>query len=156
MKFIKILIPSTFAFLVVGLLFLGVLERSVAQPAASLPPVIQAGFALWAKGGGIDVVLAEWQKGGLLEGDRASAQSNYFKRLNWATGSFKGYDVLQAKTIGRSSQVLYLSINFERGAVYGRFVLYRAEKGWVVQNMDFSTKPEAVMPWLAFEGEREY
>jgi hypothetical protein len=43
-------------------------------------------------------------------------------------------------------------VNFEQAAVYGRFLLYRADKGWVVQNMDFSPKPEAIMPWLAFEG----
>jgi hypothetical protein len=50
--------------------------------------------------------------------------------------------------------VLYLAINFERGAVYARFLFYRTEKDWVVQNVDLSTRPEALMPWLAFEGER--
>ncbi len=155
MKTIKVLVPCLLA-AILGCLVLS-LQRGAAQSNSSVPSVIQAGFALWAKGGGIDTVLNEWQKGGLLEGDnRATAHSSYFKRLSWATGSYKGYDMLQTKNIGRNSQVMYLSINFERGAVYGRFVLYRGDKGWVAQNIDFSTKPEAVMPWLAFEGEKEY
>ena len=132
----------------------------LAQPLAAaangpVPAVIQAGFDLWTKGGGVDVVLAEWQKGGLMEGDsKAAAQADYFRRVNRAAGSYRGYELLQAKPIGRSSQVIYLSINFERGAVFARFLLYRADKNWVAQNMDFSSRPEAVMPWLAYEGEK--
>ncbi|MGA2867170.1 MAG: hypothetical protein ABSF95_22055 [Verrucomicrobiota bacterium] len=131
-----------------------------AQPVAaevkgSVPAVIQAGFDLWSKGGGVDVVLAEWQKGGLMEGEsKAAAQADYFRRVNRAAGSYRGYELLQAKAIGRRSQVIYLSINFERGAVFARFLLYRADESWVVQNMDFSSRPEAVMPWLAYEGEK--
>jgi len=40
---------------------------------------------------------------------------------------------------------------FERGIVYARFLVCRADKDWVVQTMDFNTKPEAIMPWLTFE-----
>jgi hypothetical protein len=46
--------------------------------------------------------------------------------------------------------VIYLSINYERGAVFARFLLYRAQD-WVVQSMDFNYRPEALMPWLAME-----
>ena len=98
-------------------------------------------------------MLDAWQKGGLLEGDRkVAAQSNYLRRAVQAVGNYNSYDLIEAKRIGLSSQIIYLSINFERGAVYARFVLYRSNKNWVVQNMDFSTQPEAVMPWLSFEG----
>ena len=44
----------------------------------SVPPIIQAGFALWPKGGA-PRALDAWQKGGLIEGDRkVKAESNYF------------------------------------------------------------------------------
>jgi hypothetical protein len=43
-------------------------------------------------------------------------------------------------------------MNFERSAIYARFMLYRNDKAWVLQNMDFNPRPEAIMPWLAFEG----
>jgi hypothetical protein len=60
----------------------------------------------------------------------------------------------QTKGVSRNSEVIYLSINFEQGLVYARFLVYKTEKDWVVQNMDFSDRPEALMPWLAFEGQQ--
>lgn len=123
-----------------------------ADSTPSVPPVIQAGFTSWAKGG---VVLAfdAWQKGGFMAGDRKiAAQSNYFKRLDRAIGSYKSYELIETKEIGLSSEIVYLAVNFEQGGVYARFLLYRTDKGWIVQDMDFSTKPEAIMPWLAFAG----
>ncbi len=86
--------------------------------------------------------------------NKISNQSAYFRRLDRTVGNYRFYEVLETKAIGQNSQVVYISINFERAAVYGRFHLYRADKGWVVQNMDFSTKPELIMLWLAFEGVR--
>ena len=121
----------------------------------SIPPVIEAGFDSWGKGGGIDAILSSWQKGGLMEGSNKSAtQARYFRNLSPALGNYRTHEYIESKGIGRASQVIYLSINFERGVVYGRFLVYRTEKDWVVQNMDFSDRPEAIMPWLAFNGER--
>ncbi len=90
-----------------------------------------------------------------MEGsNKAAAQARYFRSLGQALGNYKSHEFLETKAIGRSSQVLYLSINFDKGAVYGRFLLYRTEKDWVVQNMDFNDRPEAIMPWLALGEQR--
>lgn len=124
-----------------------------AQSSPAVPSVIQAGFELWGKGGGMAVVLDVWQKGGLMEGDRKVATLlEFFRRIDRAVGHYRSHEVIQTKRIGPSSEVLYLALNFERGAVYARFLLYRTERAWVVQNLDFSVKPETLMPWLAFEG----
>jgi hypothetical protein len=133
-------------------LALSPLQTGAADPDGALPPILQSGLALWTKGG-VSLALDAWQKGGLLEGDRKiPAQVNYFKRLDRALGDYKSCELIESKKFGQNSQIIYLSLNFARGAVYGRFVLYLRDKNWVVQNMDFSTKPEAIMPWLAFEG----
>ncbi|MCX6903723.1 MAG: hypothetical protein NTW03_09655, partial [Verrucomicrobia bacterium] len=127
------------------------LRAVAADSALPVPPLIQSGFTLWAKGG-VEIALNLWEKGGLMEGDnKVAVQSAYFKRLDRAIGNFKSFEVIEAKKIGQTSQIIYLVINFERGAVFGRFVFYRTDKSWVVQNMDFSTRPEALMPWLSFE-----
>ncbi len=123
-----------------------------AEPTSSIPPIIDAGLALLAKNG-IDVALDTWQKGGLLEGDgKVRVLSNYVRRLDRALGNYKSSELLETKPLGQSSRIVYVAMNFQRGAVYARFALYRADKDWVVQNLDFSTKPETIMPWLAFEG----
>jgi hypothetical protein len=120
-----------------------------------VPGLIEAGLELWTKGGGSDATLSFWQKGGLMEGsNKAAREAGYFRSLSRALGNYKSYDLIQSKGVSRTSQVIYLSINFERGVVYGRLLLYQTAKDWVVQNMDFSERPEALMPWLAFEGER--
>ncbi len=116
-----------------------------------VPTIVQDGFAAWAKGGSI-LGFDTWPKGGLLEESRKVAlQSDYFKRLDRALGNYRAYELVESKAIGTTSQILYLAMSFERGAVYARFLVYRTAKGWVVQDMDFSTKPEAIMPWLAFQ-----
>lgn len=123
-----------------------------AEARSAMPPVIEAGLALWAKSGP-DVALDSWQRGGMMEGgNKARILNTYFRQLDRALGDYKASELLESKSIGQTSQVVYLSLHFQRGAVYGRFVLYRTDKTWVVQNMDFNTKPEAIMPWLAFEG----
>ena len=120
-----------------------------------LPAVIEAGFDLWSKGSGAETILGSWQRGGLMDGsNKAATQAGYLRNLSQGLGNYKSHELIQTKEVSRASQVIYLSINFERGVVFGRFLVYRTEKDWVVQNMDFSARPEAVMPWLAFEGER--
>ena len=88
-----------------------------------------------------------------MEGDRkVLAEANYFKRLDAAIGGFKGFDLVQTQSISTSSELVYLALYFQRAVVYGRFLLYRTEQDWVVQNMDFNAKPELLIPWLALPG----
>jgi hypothetical protein len=151
----KTLVRSTLAAALSGGLILLATHLVRADSGPSTPPVIQAGFAFWGKGAGVDGAVETWLKGGLLEGDSKTAElANYLRRVKRAAGDYKTFELLKTDTIGQSSQVLYLSLKFERGAAYARFLLYRTDKGWVVQNLDFSTRPEALMPWLAFAGER--
>ena len=153
MKIIKPIL-RTVVILALGCLLGSLLVPGVpAQPGPAVPPVIQAGFDLWSKGGGMSGVFDVWQKGGLMEGDRKVATLlSFFRQIERTVGHYRSYEVSQSKVVGPSSEVLYLTLNYERGAVYARFLLYRTERGWVVQNLDFSTRPETLMPWLAFEG----
>lgn len=130
------------------LIFSGVAADSGGGPA---PAVIEQGFQAWAKNRNGSYAMDVWKKGGLLEYDRKPVSlANYFRQMDGTIGNYKSYEVISVKPVGESSQIIYAAIRFERVAVYGRFLMYHADKGWVVQNMDFSTKPEAVMPWLAF------
>ena len=152
MNYIKVMLRSHLVLAVgcIGLLWLAQAVEAVSNP--SVPMVIQDGFTIWAKGGALFAFEA-WQKGGFLEDSRkVASQSSYIRRLDQAIGNYKSYDLVESKGIGPSSQILYFAVNFERGALYARFLVYRTEKAWVVQDMDFSTKPEAVMPWVAFQG----
>jgi len=128
-------------------------QAAAADASPAIPPVIEAGFAAWAKVSDPTVAFNLWKKGGLMENDsKVVALSNYFRRIERAVGNYKSYEPVESKRISQNSRITYLAINFDRGAVYARFLIYRTDAGWVVQNMDFSTQPEALMPWLAFAG----
>jgi len=129
--------------------------RAAAQAAAAapLPVVIENGFAAWAKNRDASWAFDIWKLGGLMERDNKPVTlSRYFARMDQSIGAYKSYDLIYTEHISQNSAVIYLAVNFERAAVFGRFLVYQTAKGWVVQYMDFSPKPEALMPWLAFEG----
>jgi hypothetical protein len=141
--------------LILGLLGACCLGREPGLAASADPSaraVLEAGFSLYAKGGA-DLALDTWRKGGLAETDtgKLANQNAYLRQAERVVGNYRSYEVVQAKRVGANSQILYLAINYQRGAVYARFLLFRTERDWVVQSMDFNLKPEAVMPWLALE-----
>jgi len=127
--------------------------RAGAGAPGQAPPVIQNGFTVWAKNRSASWAFDVWKIGGLMELDpKPVTLSRYFLQMEQVLGNYLSYDVVETRSLGQNAQVIYVSINFDRAAVFGRFMLYRTAKGWVVQNMDFSPRPEAIMPWLAFEG----
>ena len=118
-----------------------------------VPAVIQNGFKVWAEKETSSYAFDVWKKDGLLDNDKKpTALANYFSRIDRTVGNYKSYEVIDTKSINQTSQIFYIAINFEHAAVYARFLVFQSDKGWVVQNMDFSAKPEAIMPWLAFAG----
>jgi hypothetical protein len=128
-------------------------QTTAADAPPQVPDIVQKGFASWAEKNAASWAMDVWKVGGLMESDsKPGMLSRYFGRLDQSIGNYKSYEAIDAKQIGRNSQILYLAVHFERAAIYGRFLLYRTDKGWVVQNMDFSAAPEAIMPWLAFTG----
>jgi hypothetical protein len=119
----------------------------------TIPAIVQGGFSLWATRDASHAFDA-WKLGGLLENDsKPGKMTVYFTRLDNTLGKYQSFELIESRHFGKSSRTIYLSINFERAAVYARFLLYQTDKGWVVQDMDFSPKPEALMPWLTFAGQ---
>jgi len=138
--------------LVCGLSALPTAVAADANP--PVPAIIQDGFKSWAAKNDASYAFDVWRKGGLLETDAKPAQlARYFGQMDHVVGNYKSFEAIDSKPVGRSSRIVYVAINFQNAAVYGRFLMYRTDKDWVVQNMDFSPKPEAIMPWLAFTGE---
>ncbi|HEV8544457.1 MAG TPA: hypothetical protein VGR78_18875 [Verrucomicrobiae bacterium] len=136
-----------------GLVALCTTTTPAAEPSLPMPAIIQKGLDLY-KRGGVGIAFDAWQSGGAIEGDSSvAAKSRAFKDMTGLVGDYKSSEVIQLKEITRTSRIVYVAMNFKRGAIYARFLLYHAENDWVVQDMTFSIRPEAVMPWLALESE---
>jgi hypothetical protein len=127
--------------------------EAAAPAAAPVPTVVERGFAAWAKNRDASWAFDIWKMGGLMERDnKPITLTRYFARMDQSLGPYKSYEVVDTEHVSRNSAVIYLGVNFDHAVVFGRFMVYQTDKGWVVQDMDFSPKPEALMPWLAFEG----
>jgi hypothetical protein len=148
MKTTKSFLPTITA-LSLGLCLAWPLIRDLkAQRASSLPPLIESGLAVYASGGPGPAILS-WRKGGPSAGDKEAVETaDELKQLEKSLGHYKSYDLIERKEISKRSEILYLSLNFERGAVFANFLVYKTSKDWVVQNMDFNTEPTLIMPWL--------
>ena len=149
MKVIKVVASA----LVVGCFGLcGVIPCRAAETNAAIPSILQAGFTFF-KQQHPEKGLDAWKQGGLVGAEFPTvANASYFTQAERTLGKYVSYELITVKMVGASSRVIYLSINYARGAVYARFLMYHGESGWVVQSMDFNTRPEALMPWLTYEG----
>lgn len=113
-----------------------------------LPAIVKAGLAVFASGGA-EPAMSVWRKGGPAAGERVLAeQLEDLIDLVKPLGNYRSYEVIDTKEITRSVKLIYLAMNFERGAAYARFQVYHANKDWIVQHVDFDAKPWALMPWL--------
>lgn len=144
---------KSFVLLTLAFILFALPMAASATPDLSVPAIIKDGFRIWP-GKDASYALDIWKKGGLLDNDSKPAQlSRYFSQMDHTFGNYRSFDAIDSKPVSQSSKIVYVAINFQNAVVYARFLVYRADNGWVVQNMDFSPKPEAVMPWLAFSGE---
>ena len=148
MNLFKVVVPSAIVLSVGLYLALPSGQAAGADADTSIPAVLQAGFKLYASGGGPEAAFDQWRHGGLLERE-TNAGLPRFRAMVSSIGNYKSHELIETRGISKSTRLIYLSVNFERGAVYARFVLYRTDRDWVVQHMDFNTRPEAIMPWLA-------
>jgi hypothetical protein len=153
MKLARVMIGLFLIAGIAGFCLLSPRRSGAADTDLAIPRVIEKGFKVWADKETSSYAFDVWKKGGLLEDDaKPTTLANYFARLDRTVGNYKSFELIDGKIVNQSSAIFYISVNFQHAAVYARFLVYRTGGDWVVQNMDFSTRPEAVMPWLAFAG----
>jgi hypothetical protein len=115
-----------------------------------LPSIIQKGFTLYSTGGAAPAVEAWRQGGGSDLQKHLSYETQGLQQMATQLGIYKAYEVVDSKGIGSRSRIYYISMQFERGAVFSSFLVYNtAGKDWIIQRVLFNTVPESIMPWLA-------
>ena len=114
----------------------------------SVPSAVEKGLHL-LKTAGASVAFDAWCQGGLLAQDAAAKeQLKKFKEVIGPLKEYRSYEVIQVKEIGKSSKILYLSMSFVGGVLYTSFLIWKSDRDWLVQHLEFNTKPEIIMPWL--------
>ncbi len=116
--------------------------------AAKVPKIVRFGLDAYKNGGPDDAVNA-WLQGSVLSGSKEALDAaNLLRQVHTVYGAYLGFDVISVRDLTPSTRVLYLALDYDRGPVFARFVVYRAKPGWVVTDFVFDQKEDLVLPVL--------
>ena len=112
----------------------------------AVPPIIAIGMRAY-KGSGPDAAIQAWIKGGPLDGDPGALnEANTLHQIQDSYGAYQSFHVLATRNLDPRASILYLIMNFEKGPLFAKFVVYRSADTWIVTDFDFNTKEEAILP----------
>lgn len=118
-------------------------EKGVGE---GLPPIVVLGLEAY-KSNGPEEAVRTWIKGGSLDGsEEALSQANVLRQIQEFYGAYRAFEIVSTKDLSPKTRVVYLVLDFEKGPLFAKFVVYRSGQGWVVAYFNFNTKEELVFP----------
>jgi len=112
----------------------------------SLPPVIVYGLEAYRDKGPDEAVRA-WAKGSSLEGRTETLnQVDTLRLAQNLYGPYRYFELIGSHELSSRSKIFYLVFNYDKGPLFGKFVLYRSEEGWILTRLEFDIKEDAIMP----------
>jgi hypothetical protein len=115
------------------------------QTAESLPHIVASGLKAY-KDGGPDEAVSAWIRGSVIDG---SSQANLLHQIQGLYGAYRTFDIIGSRQLGSRTQVLYLTLDFDKGPLFAKFVVYKTEQGWILASFNFNTKDD-ILPDLPF------
>ena len=99
------------------------------------------------KAKGVQEFIKTLVKDGPMEGNvEIKTQIATLEKIELYYGKYQSYDILNIKRLSDSIRLVYLIINFEKGAVFGKLVAFKNKNKETVTSFVFHTKPEKVLP----------
>ena len=113
------------------------------------PSLIAEGLTAY-KADGPEAAIKVWIKGSAMEKktEESLAYAKNFEQVGEFYGKYLDYQLIEVKEITNTSRVVIISMNYELGPVYAKFLTYKAKAGWILVSFDFNTKPEIILPSL--------
>lgn len=121
---------------------------AVAQAAQEKGPLvpIEAGLDAY-RTGGAEAAVRGWLRGGPLEGDaQALAQGNMLKAVESFYGPYRSYEVVAHREAGDATRFVFTVMSYEKGPLFGRFVVFRQGESWTIVQFEVHTDPDEVWP----------
>jgi hypothetical protein len=111
-----------------------------------VPPVILSGLQGF-KDKGPEEAVRIWIKDSPIDGSKeAVTQANSLRQVQDFYGAYQSFEVLIAHDLGHRTRVLYLTLEFEKGPLFAKFVVYRSNHRWILTSFNFNTKEELILP----------
>jgi hypothetical protein len=134
-----------FAALVCTLCFSGSAQAQ-AVVRTDIPPVLLSGMEAY-KPSNPEQAIKAWTKNSPLDGTPAAADKAIdLRQAQSVYGAFQWFDVTSNREISPRVRILYLTMNYEAGPLFSRFVFYRTDRGWIVTSFDFSLDDTKILP----------
>ncbi len=111
-----------------------------------LPRIITSGLQAYKEKGPEEAIKA-WLKGSPLEGSKeALGEANNLRTIEGYYGPFQGAELINTKSFAARTKVFRVVLDFDKGPVFGKFIVYRSGENWIVTAFDFNTKPDSILP----------
>ena len=111
-----------------------------------IPQPLTKALAVY-KAKGVQEFIKTLVKDGPMEGNvEIKTQIATLEKIELYYGKYQSYDILNIKRLSDSIRLVYLIINFEKGAVFGKLVAFKNKNKETVTSFVFHTKPEKVLP----------
>jgi hypothetical protein len=130
------------------LLVIGHVAPALAQTRATddLPKIIRLGLEAY-KAGGPEAAIKTWIKGSPIDGSKdALTQANNLRQIQDYYGAYKTFDVISIRNLSPNIRIVYLALDFEKGPLFAKFVVYQTPEGWILTTFNFNTKDELIIP----------
>jgi hypothetical protein len=122
-----------------------IVDSADTQTAERLPHIVASGLKAYG-GGGADEAVSAWIRGSVIDG---SSQANLLHQIQSLYGAYRTFDVIGVRQFGPRTQIVYLTLDYDKGPLFAKFVAYKSDQGWILASFDFSTKDD-ILPELPF------
>lgn len=120
---------------------------SIKKPnVGEIAPIIISGLEAYKAKGPEEAVRA-WIKGSPIDESKdALSQSNYLRQVQDYYGAYQTFDIVSTHDITSRVRMVYLVLNYEKGPLFVRFMVYRSDKTWILTNFKFNTQEDVILP----------
>jgi hypothetical protein len=111
-----------------------------------IPHIISAGFDSYRMAGAGEAMRV-WVHGGPLEGTPdAEKQEKILFATQGIYGPWRGFSVVATRDVSASTRIVYLTIDYEKGPLFAKFLMFHSQPGWIVSSLVFDTEENDVLP----------
>lgn len=122
------------------------LAHSQSDGGSALPKIVAAGFDSY-RTAGPDEAMRVWLRNSPLEGTAdVGTQEQILHAAGGRFGPWRAYEVISIRPVSPTTRIVYMTLDYDKGPLFAKFVLYHSGVGWIVTNLLFSPNDAEVLP----------
>lgn len=132
--------------LILFVALIGYPSLTLSAESQDVPEIMRNAFEKYQKEG-TDQLIPALLKGSPLEGDKtALSQVNSLRQIETFYGRYLDYEIVESLALSKSTQLLYYVLNYEKGPLFGKATVYKANGKEMVTNFNFHTEIHQIIP----------